>query len=143
MAQRLALELARQQFEKLAKVRFVEFLGRRELPEHRTEPVAEFQHAGIVKPFYGIAGFRQHTAVGGEARSLHRKDKTVGHLARPFAKAFRLLRAVIGAVDLDRGQFRRGVFQLLRLRQFFRIKHPAPWRKGPAADADVDFARTF
>ena len=105
-----------------------------------TEPVAEFQHAGIVKPFDGIAGLRQHAAVGRKARSLQREHKTVRHLARPFAKALRLLRAVIGAVDLDRGQLRGGVGQLLRLRELLRIKHPAPWREGPAADADIDVA---
>src|SRR6185312_10426255 len=52
----------------------------------------------------------------------------------------RLLRAVIGAVDLDRGQLRRGVGQLLRLREFFGIKHPAPRLECPAADADIDVA---
>jgi hypothetical protein len=32
MAQRAPLQLARQQFEKLAEIHFIEFLGRRELP---------------------------------------------------------------------------------------------------------------
>src|ERR1700682_5258806 len=104
MAQRAAFELARQQLEKLAKIRFIEFLGRCELPEHRTEAVAEFEHAGIVEMLDRITGLRQHPAIGGKARSLYRKHKTIRHLARPFAKAFRLLRTVIGAVDLDRGQ---------------------------------------
>ncbi len=143
MAQRTALELARQQLEKLAKICFVEFLGRRELPEHGAEPVAQFEHASIVEMLDGIAGLRQHAAVGGEARPLHREHESIRHFARPFAKALRFLRAVIGAVDLDRGQFRRRVFQLLRLRQLLRVKHPAPRRKGPAADADVDFAGIF
>ena len=134
MAQRAALELARQQLEKFAEIGIVELLGRRELPQHRAEAVAKLQHAGIIKPFHGIAGLRQHPPVGGEARPLQRKHKTVRHFARPFAKALRLLRAVIGAVDLDRGQLRRGIFQFLRLRQLLRIKHPAPRREGPAAD---------
>ncbi len=106
MAQRAPVELARQQFQELAEIGLVEFLGRRELPEHRAEPVAELQHAGIVELLDGIAGLRQHPAVGGKARALDREHETIRHLARPFAKALRLLRAVIGAVDLDRGQFR-------------------------------------
>jgi len=140
MAQRAALERTRQQLEKFSKIRLVEFLGRRELPQDRAEPVTQFQHAGIVKPLDGIAGLRQRPAIGGEARPLQREHKTVRHLARPFAKAFRLLRTIIGAVDFDRGQLGGRVFQLLRLRQLLRIKHPAPRREGPAADADVDVA---
>ena len=143
VTQRAAFELARQQFEEFAEIGFVEFLGRRELPQHRAEPVAELQHAGIIKPLHGIAGLRQHAAVGGEARPLQREHEAVRHLARPFAKALRLLRAVIGAVDLDRGQLRGGVGQLLRLRQLLRIKHAAPRLEGPAADADIDVAAAF
>src|SRR5438045_3564416 len=59
----------------------------------------------------------------------------------PFAKALRLLRAVIGSVDLDRGQLRGRVLKFLRLRQLLRVKYPAPRLKGPAADADIDAAR--
>jgi hypothetical protein len=40
MAQRAAVELARQKFEEFAEIGAVELLGRRELPEHRAEPVA-------------------------------------------------------------------------------------------------------
>src|SRR5207247_5645115 len=95
MTEVAAVELARQQFEKLAEIAFVEFLGRRELPEHRTEPIAEFEHAGVVEALDGITGFRQHAAVGGEARSLQREHEAVRHLTGPFAKALRLLRTVV------------------------------------------------
>ena len=140
MAQRAPVHLARQQFEELAEIGLVEFLGRRELPEHGAEPVAELEHAGVVEMLDGVAGLRQHAAVGGEARALHREHEAVGHLARPFAKALRLLRAVVGAVDLDRGQLGGGVLQLLRLRELVGIEHAAPGREGPAADADIDLA---
>ena len=50
---------------------------------------------------------------------------------------------VIGAVNLDRGQLGAGVFQLLRLRQLLWIKYPAPRRKSPTADADIDIASIF
>ena len=82
-------------------------------------------------------------AAGGEARTLHREHKTIGHLARPFAPRLGLLRTIISAVDLVRGQLGSRVFQLLRLRQLLRIKHPAPRREGPAADADINMARFF
>ncbi len=140
MAQRAAVELARQQLKKLAKIGAVEFLGRRELPEHRAEPVPQLQHTRIIEPLHRIAGLGEHAAVGGEARPLQREDEAVGHFAGPFAKALRLLRAVIGAVDLDRGQLRGGVGQFLRLRELLRIEHPAPRLEGPAADADIDIA---
>jgi hypothetical protein len=110
MAQRAPLERARQQFQKLGEIGFIEFLGRRELPQHRAEAVAEFQHAGVIEPLHRIAGLRQHPPVGRKARPLQRKHKTIGHLARPFAKAFRLLRAVIGAVDFNGSQLRGGIF---------------------------------
>ena len=140
MPQRASLQLPRQQLEKFAEVGFVELLGGRELPQHRAEPVAQFQHAGIVEAFHRIAGFREHPGVGREARPLQREYETVRHFAGPFAETLGLLRSVIGAVDLDRGQFGGGVFEFLRLRQLFRIENAAPWRERPAADPDVDVA---
>src|SRR5260370_16319932 len=102
VSQRPPVELARQQFQKLAEIGLVELLGRRELPEHGAEAVAELQHAGIVEMLDGIAGLRQHPAVGGKARALDREHKTVGDLARPFAHSLRLLRASITARYLYR-----------------------------------------
>src|SRR5579871_3924180 len=138
VTQLAAVDLARQQLQEFTEIGFVEFLGRRELPEHRAEPVAELEHAGVVEIFDGVAGFGEHAPVGGEARSLQREHKTIRHLACPFAEALGFLRAVIGAVDFDRGQLRGRVLQLLRLRELFRVEHPTPWREGPAADADKD-----
>src|SRR6185437_10707626 len=57
-----------------------------------------------------------------------------------LAEGLRRLAAVVGAVDLDRGQLAAGVLQLLGLRQALRIEHPAPRLEGPAADADIDLA---
>src|SRR5579863_1363389 len=135
-----AFKFARQKLEEFAEIGFVEFLGWRELPEYGAEAVAEFEHAGIVKPLHGIAGLRQHAAVGGKARAFQREHKAVGHLARPFAKAFRLLRTVIGAVDLDRGELGSRVLQLFGLDKFFGIEPAAPRLERPAADADEDAA---
>ena len=138
MAQGEAIELAWQQVEKGAEVGFVELLGRRELPQYRPKPVAHFRDAGIVEPLDGIPGLGEHTAVGGEPRALDREDEAVRDLAGPFAEAFRLLRAVIGAVDFDRGQLGGGVGQFFRLGQLLRIEHAPPGREGPAADPDMN-----
>src|ERR1700692_655285 len=135
-----AFKFARQKLEEFSEIGFVEFLGWRELPEHGAEAVAEFEDAGIVKPLHGIAGLRQHAAVGGKTRAFQREKKAVGHLARPFAKTFRLLRTVIGAVDLDRGEFGGRVLQFFGLDKFFGIEHAAPWLERPAADADKDLS---
>jgi len=61
------------------------------LPEQRTEPLAKLQNARIQKTLDGITGFGQDAPVGGEARPLDRKHKTLGHGGRPLAKTFRLL----------------------------------------------------
>ena len=63
------------------------------------------------------ARLREHAAVGGEARTLEREDETVRRLVMPFGEALRLLRAVIGAVDLDGGQLAAGIFELPLLRE--------------------------
>ena len=78
-----------------------EFLEWCELPEQRTEPVAQLHDAALEKTPDRVARLRQHAAVGGKARAFHRKNETVRHLAGPFAKTLRLLRAVEGRVDLD------------------------------------------
>ena len=141
--QRAAVDRARQQFEECAEVGLVEFLGRGELPQHRAEPVAEFEHAGIVEPLDAVAGLGQHLAVRRIARPLQGEHEVGRDFGRPFAKTLRLLRAVERAVDLDRGQLRGGVFEFLPLRQFVGIEHAAPRLIGPAADADADVAVAF
>ena len=40
--------------------------------------------------------------------------------------------------SVDRGQPFRGIGQLFRMRQAFRIENAAPRRESPAADADID-----
>ena len=47
MAQRAAVEGVRQQLEKSAKVGFIEFLGRSELPDQGTEMRARFSHTRL------------------------------------------------------------------------------------------------
>src|ERR1700727_1270972 len=58
-----------------------------------------------------VDGLGEDAAVGGEARSLDREDEIVGRLVMPLHEARRLLRPVIGAVDLDRGQFRARILK--------------------------------
>ena len=80
----------------------------------------------------------KNPAVGGEPRPLDREDEAVRRLVVPLGEALRLLRAIVGAVDLDRGQLAAGVFQLALLRQAFGIEGAAPRLIGPSADADQD-----
>src|SRR5689334_6901478 len=141
MAQIVPVELARQKLEEFAEICFVEFLGGRELPQHRAKAVAELQHAGIIESLDGISGLPKHAAVSSKARPLDREHKAIRYLTRPFAKALRLLRAVVGAVDLDRRQLRGRVLKFLRLREFLGVKYPAPGLERPATDAEIDPAR--
>src|SRR5260370_12320161 len=76
----------------------------------------------------------------GEPRPLDREHEVLRRLVVPAPEARRFLRAVEGAVDLDRGQLPAGIFELARLRQVFRIERAAPGREHPAADADADHA---
>src|SRR4029077_17138859 len=82
----------------------------------------------------------QHSAVGGKARPLEREDKSVRRFLAPTDEAFWSLRAVEGAIDLDRGQAAAGIFQLALLRQAGRIERAAPGLEGPTANADPDAA---
>ena len=59
----------------------------------------------------------------------------------PLHEARGLLRAVIGAVDFDRGQFRAGILELFRVRQALGKERASPRLVRPAADADPDFSR--
>ena len=69
---------------------------------------------------------------------LSENTKSSGVSSGPFAEARGLLRAVEGAVDLDRGELAAGVFEFARLRQSLRKERAAPGLEHPAADADAD-----
>src|SRR5580704_10057386 len=102
--------------------------------------VAKLGDAGIEEALDRVAGFFEYAPVDGKARALEREHEIWRHLARPFAKRRRRLRAVERAVDLDRGQPLGGVGKLLRVRQILGIKHAAPRLERPAADTDADVA---
>src|SRR5690606_16125808 len=76
----------------------------------------------------------QFAANGDVARSLQRKDEPGWRFGGPFRIGGRLLRTVIGAVDLDRAQMPAGIFQLASLYQLGRVEIVAPRRISPAAD---------
>src|SRR5690606_15183913 len=59
-------------------------------------------------------------------------------LLAPAGVHRRRLRAVIGAVDLDRRQLAAGVLEFAPLHEALRVEAPAPGREHPAADADAD-----
>src|SRR5262249_23610268 len=128
-----------QQFQKRAEILRVEALGSRELPQHRSELLAELEHPGCEEPLDRLAGTGKLAPMRRKPRALDREHEVVRRLVAPAAKARGLLRAVERAVDLDRGQLSAGVFELARLRQTLGIERPAPRRERPAADADADF----
>ena len=68
------------------------------------------------------------------------KTKSSGVSSRHLAKLVGLLRAVVGAVDLDRAQAPARVLELARLRQPCGIEIVAPGLEGPAAHADANVA---
>jgi hypothetical protein len=138
VAQRLAFELAGQQREKGGKIVGLEFLPRVELPEDRPELGLELRYAARKEALNRITGLGEDAAMGGVARPLEREHEIVRRLARPFAEAVRLLRAVERAVDLDRGQLAAGIFELARLCEPLGVELPAPGGEHPAADADTD-----
>src|SRR4030067_1099486 len=70
-------------------------------------------------------------------RAFDGEDEAVRRGRGPVAEALRTLQPVMGGVDLDRGEMRRGVGKLLGLLQALGIEHPAPGRINPTADADA------
>src|SRR5262249_3293148 len=103
----------------------------------------ELEHAAAEEALDRFAGLGEHAVVGRELRTLDREREVVGRRARPFAKALRLLGAVEGGIDLDRGELAAGVFELARLRQSLGIERAAPRGKHPAADADPNHGRSL
>ena len=63
VADAAAVERRRQELEESARNRLVEFLDRRELPEQRTEPVAQLEHAGVEEVLDRVAGLGEHAAL--------------------------------------------------------------------------------
>ena len=86
MAQLHAVLLFRQQLEERAEIVGIELLGRRELPQDRSELVAEFGHARTEEALDRFAGFRQHPPVGREAFAFSEKMNPSGASAAHLAK---------------------------------------------------------
>src|SRR3546814_507639 len=101
-------------------------------------PVAEPGDALLDELFDRRAGLRQSAPVCGIAPRLGGEDKAFRRGGRPFGEAFRLLRRIIGGVDLYRRQTAGGMFQLLRLRELGWIEAALPRLIGPAADTDMN-----
>src|SRR5207253_1927734 len=101
---------------------------------------AQLEHAAVEEPLDRRRRFAQRAAVGGVARAFDREDEILRRVRVPAAEARRLLRAVEGAVDLDRGDLAAGEGEFTRLREPLGIERAAPRREHPAADADADLA---
>ncbi|MNT89659.1 hypothetical protein D3C72_2304300 [compost metagenome] len=61
---------SRQQLQETLEVFRIELLGRRELPDQRTQLGTQLGDAAVDKAFDRFARFRQHAPVGGKARRL-------------------------------------------------------------------------
>src|SRR5262245_25312990 len=91
------------------------FTGR-ELPQDRPQTVTQLRDARLEEEAQRFAGLGQHPLLHHVARALDREHEAVGHLLSPLGEGRRCLRAVKGAVDLDAGEFRAGVGELLGVR---------------------------
>src|SRR5215471_13761337 len=131
-----ALDTVRQQLDKRSEGLFVRRRVRWELPQDRTELVAQFEHAARKEPVEGRAGSGEIGTMGCKAGALNREDKILRRLIVPTAEAFGLLRTVECAVDLDCSDLAAGKAELTCLRQASRVKDPTPRRKHPTADSD-------
>src|SRR5438128_10907561 len=108
--QRPAVRALREEVEKSRKVVRHKFLCRMELPKNGPKPLSQFEYAAGEETLDRWPCLRQHRAVGGIARRLEREHEIIRRRGRPFAKAFRLLGAVEGAVDLDGGELAARIF---------------------------------
>src|SRR5690242_14821353 len=102
VADRTPLELVREYLEKRREVRRIKARRRGKLPEDGTKLLAELEHARREEALDRGAGFAQIAAMRRVAGAFHCEDEAIRRLGMPFAEARRLLRAVEGAVDLDR-----------------------------------------
>src|SRR5205807_7542287 len=105
------------------------------------ELVTQFDDAARNEALEDRACAGEIGAVRRHSRPLEREDEILRRLVVPAAEARRLLRAVEGAVDLDRGELAAGIAELARLRQARRVEDAAPGWKDPSADADADLRR--
>src|SRR4029077_7434166 len=131
-------DFTRQQFEERGERAFVDPRARRELPQDRPELVAQFNNPACDETVDRRAGTGEIGPVRRNAQPLEREDEILRGLVVPAAEARRLLRAVEGAVDLDRREPAAGIAELARLRQARRVEDAAPRRIDPATDTDAD-----
>src|SRR5690606_23470694 len=136
---RPAIGIRRQQIEKSREVIRIKLLRWQELPVYRAELVLQLHDAAGEKPLDRRASFGELAPVRREPRTLYGKDEIVGSFVMPLGKALRLLRAVVGTVDLDRCQLAACVFELAAMGQVGRIEGAAPGFEYPSPNPDSDF----
>src|SRR5690606_2285235 len=104
MPQFAAAQTPREQPEECLEVGPIDCLGGQELPVDRTQLVAELEHAAREEAFDRGPRLREPAAVRRKPGPLDREHETRWHLFAPARETGGLLRAVEGAVDLDRTQ---------------------------------------
>ncbi len=132
--------LFRQKLQEGLEIVGVEFLSRRELPQDRSELLAERRNAGAKEAHHRFPRFAEHPPVGDEAVAFQRKDEAVRRVGGPFHEGRFLEAGIVGAVDLDARHLAACVVQLLGLGELLRIEGRIPRLEGPAAHAGADFS---
>ena len=130
------MRLARQQIQKSLHVVGLEGMLGVELPEERSELVAQFGHATVDEAPDVRSSVCQHAPLRDEARRLDREHEVLRRRVVPLGKDFGLLQSVERAVDLDRGDLAARIVELVLLAHVRWIERLAPGFVAPSADAD-------
>src|SRR5690606_34085944 len=137
VAHRPARHLPRQVFQEGLEPPAVDARAGVELPDQGRQAVAEFRDSA--REVLDLRrGPVQRARLGDALGGLGGEYEAGRRFVAPLRIGRRLLRTVVGAVDLDGRKLAAGVFQLAPLDQALRIEVVAPRRVGPAADANAD-----
>jgi hypothetical protein len=126
-------EVRQQQLEQLR----VPLLGRRELQQHRTRPIAEGQHPGAEVARDDVLR-KGGGRVGERALGLEAKPEIGRGVTHPLRQRGLLGKTLEGVVDLDRVQPLRVRLEEAAGGQVSGVEDPAPLRVAEAARPDVE-----
>jgi hypothetical protein len=131
---------AREDGEKIFEHLLVEARHRRKLPQDGAQLWAQLEKSRGQEVGQRRFDAAQLEHVRDVTAALDRKHESLRRMFRPLSVAGRPLQRIERAIELDRGENARGVFQLARLRQPARVEVAPPRRVAPARNADTDRA---
>src|SRR5215470_8304369 len=112
---------------------------RRQLPQNRTELLAQVGHTRGQEVREGELDASELQHVGDIARAFDREHEVLLRLATPARVVLGTLQGMERAVDLERIEHARRVLELAPARQALGIETAAPGRVAPPGKADADF----